>query len=889
MEQNQQQQHSNPVRATILPKPKNEPEDKVESSSSALLSNHPKRASNNSSSSSALPLYQPVLWNSMTRLVQEHEWVRLSTHVGRILTDVFQGLFYLLRLIPTTLMVKYRLQQWQEKWHEFRVTAVQKKRTIRHNSHSQNQNNNKSLSLVESEPGQQQQQQQQQGWKLLVLTRQLVGLLGTSVQLVGDVLGQGVLVARTALLAVGEFKYWQWMRTHPYLAQILTVALSQFQRVVVVVVAIKAATSHALHRALYVWYRLGPILLHYRWTRVLWRILRHPDPFHIHDVDDDIADNNNSNNKDHQRGKHENVLYHWHQQHASILLRLFLQDLGGLYGMMVAKLYSSSLTSSPLPSSSLGLVLGNLVPGPYHAQMNHLLDHVHPEVDAATNEAREHSNTTRNEEMKDVNSQNFSWQTLCQRHKQRQWPLVEMERIVQKSLNQTRQLDFHAVFDNSSCSCSTQDAVPLFSNESTYHGDDSRLISLAVPFQVYNARLSRHWSERLGLMTKTNNESQKNVCRNGYDVTVTVLHPKTRRMFKYDLQVLEWLGRIAGIAQWGVLQQLFRKELIQEVDVDYREEAQVLDELYQCICQSPYSEYVAMPRPIVELSCENVLVLERFSKEEEGNITTMPIMKAIDQGLATALDGNEEKLSDFIDDQENPQDRYQRFKLPGKTGQALSMVLHRNYSFRSVAKLSSFQRRYQRYVFILLGLQGYLIFGHGLGLLNPCADHFLQIKSMDYDRPALAIYGNNIRAKRISDQERLGAARVICALASEAGDEDIAKEMRDWGFQLQFPAPGVNADVDANALLAGYARVLFNGRSGKDCNPEDDLETLASLMDLNPLVNVPEFSLHMAKASLLFREMGRRIGIPPIKSALHWEAHARHAIIELSIATNDDN
>ena len=43
--------------------------------------------------------------------------------------------------------------------------------------------------------------------------------------------------------------------------------------------------------------------------------------------------------------------------------------------------------------------------------------------------------------------------------------------------------------------------------------------------------------------------------------------------------------------------------------------------------------------------------------------------------------------------------------------------------------------------------------------------------------------------------------------------------------------------------------------------------------------------MHIAKTSLLFREMGRKIGIAPIQTALHWETHARHAVIELSMST----
>ena len=51
----------------------------------------------------------------------------------------------------------------------------------------------------------------------------------------------------------------------------------------------------------------------------------------------------------------------------------------------------------------------------------------------------------------------------------------------------------------------------------------------------------------------------------------------------------------------------------------------------------------------------------------------------------------------------------------------LSLILHEKYSFCSIAKLTAFQRQNQRLIRIHLGMQGYLILGHGFCLSNPHA------------------------------------------------------------------------------------------------------------------------------------------------------------------------
>ena len=107
------------------------------------------------------------------------------------------------------------------------------------------------------------------------------------------------------------------------------------------------------------------------------------------------------------------------------------------------------------------------------------------------------------------------------------------------------------------------------------------------------------------------------------------------------------------------------------IHVDYRQERQILDELYQCVQRSPYSDYVALPRPVSELSCDNVLVVERLegrysggggagdSREDGNGINTTKslrtLLHAVEEGLSKALDGNWGKALEFLEKEQQYQ------------------------------------------------------------------------------------------------------------------------------------------------------------------------------------------------------------------------------------------
>ena len=113
----------------------------------------------------------------------------------------------------------------------------------------------------------------------------------------------------------------------------------------------------------------------------------------------------------------------------------------------------------------------------------------------------------------------------------------------------------------------------------------------------------------------------------------------------------------------------------------------------------------------------------------------------------------------------------------------------------------------------------------------------------------------DIRARRISDWDRLCAARVVLALTNQdpyrcrhrSADKNkeeaakIAQEMRNWGFRLWREPVGQDDDDDVdgndtNTILVDYARTMF------DIEHEESETTLVDLMERNPVESIPEAS-----------------------------------------------
>ena len=158
-----------------------------------------------------------------------------------------------------------------------------------------------------------------------------------------------------------------------------------------------------------------------------------------------------------------------------------------------------------------------------------------------------------------------------------------------------------------------------------------------------------------------------------------------------------------------------------------------------------------------------------------------------------------------------------------------------------------------------------------------------------YKGPLLGLidYG---QTKAITDKERLGVARVILALGGEEEINDnhspsssnnndsntkverVATAMRDLGFVTK---------RNDSKVLAQYAGLFFDsdedGKRLYDCATPQSYFKL--LTELDPLVEVPDVAVFVARCGFILRGMGTILG-KQIKTSKRWSVYARQALEE---------
>ena len=133
------------------------------------------------------------------------------------------------------------------------------------------------------------------------------------------------------------------------------------------------------------------------------------------------------------------------------------------------------------------------------------------------------------------------------------------------------------------------------------------------------------------------------------------------------------------------------------------------------------------------------------------------------------------------------------------------------------------------------------------------------------------------QTKCITDQERLGVARVILALGREDFDDAtktqaVASAMRDLGFSTERNDP---------EILEKYAGLFFDsdevGQRLYNCPTPQTYYKL--LTELDPLVDVPNVAVFVGRCGFLLRGMGSILG-KQIKTSKRWSTYAKEALEE---------
>jgi aarF domain-containing kinase len=321
--------------------------------------------------------------------------------------------------------------------------------------------------------------------------------------------------------------------------------------------------------------------------------------------------------------------------------------------------------------------------------------------------------------------------------------------------------------------------------------DDVALGSASIG-QVHRAVLQDEWARVPGY-------------KGGKVVAVKVMHPGAKKRFKHDFEVFRCLCRLVLPSWGGLLNELERRVM---TEFDYRVEAASLSEVRSNVANSPYRHQVCIPEPLEQLCCKHVLVMQMLNG--------VKLIDAIEDGLVGAI-GSRETAVKFLAERKEE-------VLLGK-GNSSSYL--ESVGVIGKIKLLALVKEYQRYVNLLVDVHGKQIFIDGCFNGDP---HFGNVLRLDDGRLGLIDYG---QTRRLSDDERLGLAKVVSVLGQDSPFHAIAKAMREAGFRTE-------VEYD-DAIMVKYAKLFFDSdQESEDQGFATPQLYFVSLMAKNALTNIPD-------------------------------------------------
>lgn len=158
-------------------------------------------------------------------------------------------------------------------------------------------------------------------------------------------------------------------------------------------------------------------------------------------------------------------------------------------------------------------------------------------------------------------------------------------------------------------------------------------------------------------------------------------------------------------------------------------------------------------------------------------------------------------------------------------------------------RLLSLYRKTQRYINLLVDVQGHQILVDGIFNGDPHPGNLL---AMEDGSLGLVDFG---QTKTITDDERLGVARIVAAIGKESSVSDIADAMRSLGFQTKFNNDGI---------LAQYAALFFDSDiEGHKMGCATPQVYFSRLTKADPLLRVPDVAskLHFGGLQVWWRRI----------------------------------
>jgi len=260
-----------------------------------------------------------------------------------------------------------------------------------------------------------------------------------------------------------------------------------------------------------------------------------------------------------------------------------------------------------------------------------------------------------------------------------QWPMEQVEEIVQRELQTEYGLSMNDVFES-------MDPVALGS---------------ASIGQVHKAVLKSPWDK--------SDDSYKG----GKVVAVKIMHPNARNRFCHDFQVFKWLCR-AALPGWRPILVELERQIMTEFD--YRNEAASLEQVRTNMARTQYANKICIPQPLLGLCSTHLLVMQMLEGKK--------LSDAIEDRLTAALGGDRKLVHDFMRrkqealmleaDMQEPKSETAAHLLENVVESEGRSSVSKFFRKSSLAiQLYSLLRKTRHYVDLLIDVHGHQIFLDG--------------------------------------------------------------------------------------------------------------------------------------------------------------------------------
>lgn len=352
--------------------------------------------------------------------------------------------------------------------------------------------------------------------------------------------------------------------------------------------------------------------------------------------------------------------------------------------------------------------------------------------------------------------------------------------------------------------------------------------------QVHRARLRRPSGGGWGGGDEEEEEE-------GAEVAVKVMYPEAKKLFRSDLNTMRKFFKLAQPEYVAVLDEIEKQFL---TEFDYRAEAQALLDVGKNMQR--YAKHVAVPRPVLGLTTDRVLVMEYLP----GSKVLVGFRERYLSLFATAAagGGGEEAAAAAAADMRSP------IMTATDIGVLYRAAVRAKTAFHAKRHSKKLMRR-------LVAVHGHQVLVDGCFNGDPHPGNILLLGD---GRLGLVDWG---QCKRLSASERKDLAELVLAMAD--GDRPrIIEKFVEMGFTTKY----MDEDV-----IEAMAHLYFNKDDDEFCGYMSPQLFLESLQKRDPVKTVPDQFVMASRASSLLRGLGYFFGLK-VHIAKEWRPIAQAVV-----------